>query len=174
MTNRTVSQLRDDAFTYAHNASARGYDVQVIRYNVAMDNYELPRLIITGYAVRYSVHVHGTVYGIYMPCDDANGIPLGNALNANALFDSGQDVSAYYCAGWNPYDSERARDPALHFGSTGPSVLWHPFPLSAGTRPDGRPVDMSSWMLGPRKTYHFKVTPLYCHGSGDWRDYEPA
>lgn len=170
------------ATTYAREASAAGYDVQVIQWCAAMDNYEpVPRTVAYGHAVHYSQTFNRkpeqqhTTAGIWMPCDNVAGIPLGNAIKSIALFDNGQSVQPYYCAGWNAYETDKQRDPSLHFGATGPYVLWHPFPLSQGTRPDnGRPVDMSHWMLGPRRAYHFKVTPLYLHSGGDWRNYEPG
>lgn len=180
---RTYADMRDDCFNYAHEASSHGYDVQVIQWTCAMDNYEpFPRLILTGYAVRYSGTLtrsdgsraeHPTA-GIYMPCDDANGIPLGNAIKSIALFDDGTSVAPYYCKGWNPYETDLQRTGEYHFGATGPYVLWDVFPLSQGIRPDnGRPVDMSNWMLGPRRAYHFKVTPLYLHSAGQWKVTQP-
>jgi hypothetical protein len=41
---------------------------------------------------------------------------------------------------------------------TGERIFLAPFPVNGGLRPDtGRPVDMSNWMIGPRRTYHLKV-----------------
>lgn len=64
------------------------------------------------------------------------------------LIDDGATVFVYYVAGWSHGDSITPR-----------ILMLHPFPLSVGTRPDnGRPIDMSTWMLGPRRAYHLKVS----------------
>lgn len=169
---RTYADMRADCIRYARQASEHGYEAQVIHWAAAMDNYEPARDITSGHAVRYSgtlVRPDGSraeypTAGIYMPCDDANAIALGNAIRAIALFDDGGTVAPYYCAGHNPYVTDLQRRGDYHFGATGPYVLWHPFPLSEGIRADGHAVDMSGWMLGPRKAYHFKVTPLEENG----------
>jgi len=180
---RSYEDMRADCAQYAEQASLHNYDVQVIHWRTALDNHEPTREYAGGHAVMYSgtlVRGDGSraeypTAGIYMPCDDASALPLGNAVKAIALFDDGQAVVPHYCAGWNPYDTDQRRDGEFRFGATGPYVLWHAFPLSRGARPDnGRPVDMSSWMLGPRRAYHFKVTPLYLHRDGVWLDTEPA
>jgi hypothetical protein len=165
-TFRTFRQLQDDAMAYAVEARRHGYTATVLRWHAALDNYEpCPRATAAGYAVRYSGTLHDPetgftaeypTEGIYMPADDVSAIPLGNLTRAIALFDDGQSVQPYYAAGWNPYETDKQRDPALNFGSTGPSVLWHPFPLD-GTGPKG-PYSMAGWQLGPRRAYHFKVS----------------
>jgi len=184
---RTVDEMRLDCAEYARNLAELSYDVQVLRWQAAMDNYEpVPRVIAHGYAVAFS----GTLTrrddagqvtfraeypseGIVMPCDDVHGMPLGNAIGSVGLFDYGTRVNAYYAGGYNPWRTERQQDPSAHIPG-GPSIQWNPMPLDGVNPVNGQVVDMSGWMLGPRRAYHFKVTPMYLHGSGDWREYEPA
>ena len=139
-----------------------------------MDNYEpFARQYAHGAAVRYAgtlVRADGSraeypAAGITMFCHD-DQLPLGNLItgpHAVALFDYGSSVEPYYLAGYNPYETDKQRDPELHWGS-GAYVLWHAFPTAQpGEMTKGnpsRPLDYSNWLLGPRKAYHFKTTVL--------------
>jgi hypothetical protein len=184
---RSTDEMRLDCTDYARMLAELSYDVQMIRWSAARDNYEpVPRVIAHGYAVAYS----GTLTrrddagqvtfraeypseGIVMACDDVNGMPLGNAIGSIGLFDYGTRVDARYAAGYNPWQTEAQRDATMHMPG-GPSIQWHTMSLDGVNPVNGKAVDMSNWMLGPRRAYHFKVTPMYLHGAGDWREYEPA
>ena len=75
------------------------------------------------------------------------------------LLDDGQTIRPHYVAGW------ANTDPRSDVTTTLDVVYLHPFPTSTGTRPDnGRPVDMSTWALGPRRAYHVKLHDV----SGEW------
>lgn len=91
--------------------------------------------------------------GIIMSLTDS-GLSLDKVRHSIALFDYGNVVYPYYCAGWNA--ENRAS-----WGLTD-YVMWHPFPVAADgdTTADGRPLDYSTWQLGPRRAYHFKVAGL--------------
>jgi len=101
-----------------------------------MDNYDPPRetraLSATVYA---ATDVHPETVAL-----DASS--LRDSTRAVYLLDDGATVRPHYVAGWDKA-----------------GMLWlQPFPLSQGTRPDnGRPVDMSSWAIGPRRCYHVKI-----------------
>jgi hypothetical protein len=69
-----------------------------------------------------------------------------DAFKALYLLDDGSTVTPYYVAGYNPV----AR-PGVVFLQT--------FPVNGGIREDnGRPANFDTWMLGPARTYHLKIT----------------
>jgi hypothetical protein len=111
-------------------------------FSVAIDNHEPTRDFVHGVLVE-TLNDHDAIR-----IDDPNALGLKDWQRSNYLIDTGDAITVYYVAGWN----EQPRDDAA------PYVLLHPFPTNGGTRPDGRPVDYSTWMLGPRRTYHFKVS----------------
>jgi hypothetical protein len=65
------------------------------------------------------------------------------------ILDNGTTARIMYVAGWKSYGDHGELD-----------VAWlQDLPMNGGNRPDnGRQVDMSGWELGPKKTYHLKVT----------------
>lgn len=66
-----------------------------------------------------------------------------DAEQANYLIDDGATVRPFYVSGWS-------REGLIYL---------QPFPVNGAIRPDnGRPADFSTWALGPRRTYHLKVT----------------
>lgn len=66
-----------------------------------------------------------------------------DAHTAIYVLDFGTHVGVRYVAGWNNVMQE---------------IFLQSFPVNGGTRPDnGRPVDMSGWMLGPRRAFHLKL-----------------
>lgn len=72
--------------------------------------------------------------------------PPKDAYKAIYVLDFGDRIEVRYVAGWS---------------SGGANIFLQPFPLSVGTRPDnGRPIDMSGLMLGPRRAYHLKLTEV--------------
>lgn len=66
-----------------------------------------------------------------------------DAHRAVYVLDYGTHVEVRWTAGWS---------------GTRDEFYLQSFPLSKGNRPDnGRPIDMSGWMLGPRTVYHLKL-----------------
>jgi hypothetical protein len=159
-----MQEMRSKALQYAGEARAHGYSADVLTWHTALDNYEpVPRAYASGYAVKYAgtlIRDDGSraefpTAGIIMSLTDS-GLSLDRLLNAIALFDYGDSVQPYYVAGWNDKDRE--------WWGLRNYVMWHPFPTAQpGEMTKGnpsRPLDYSSWQLGPRKTYHFKVSGL--------------
>lgn len=106
-------------------------------FTAAADNYDVPR----GY-------LYGTLetgHGIDKTYDvlTFEAAPK-DASHAIYVLDYGTSVEARWVAGWASEDLSR--------------IYLQPFPLSVGTRPDGRPIDMSTWMLGPQRAFHLKLT----------------
>jgi hypothetical protein len=104
-------------------------------FTAAADNYEpVPRNYLRGTLETFHRSAHKSdVLLIDNPPNDAH--------KAIYVLDFGAGVKVRYVAGWN-----------------GEKFFLQPFPLSVGTRPDnGRPVDMSGWMLGPRRAFHLKL-----------------
>lgn len=114
---------------------------RVVQWRVQLDNYDPPREFAAGVADWYDARDdHPRTPTIVL----RNAGDLKAALRAVYLIDTGSSVTAWYTAGWNAQQTD---------------IYLQPFPLSVGTRPDnGRPVDMSGWALGPRLSYHLKVT----------------
>jgi hypothetical protein len=164
--------MRQRAAEYAAELQRLSYDVQVLQWETALDNYEpVARSHAHGFAVEYSGTLHDpdtgrtaeyATAGITMFCDDMQ-LPLGNVINngphAIALMDDGLEVHPYYCAAWHHDDSH---------------VIWHTFPVNGINEKTGQSYTMDNWMLGPRRAYHFKVTRLYLHSGNDWRPEEPG
>lgn len=126
----------------------------VISYWCALDNYEpVTRKHAYGHAVTYVHPITGNK-GIWVP---VGPIPASKLEGSGIILDSGTEISAWWAGGYHDHPSSTYRDTENMDGW--PYVLFHEFPLSVGIRPDnGRPVDMSSWMLGPRTFYHLKLT----------------
>lgn len=70
------------------------------------------------------------------------------------LIDDSESVIPHYVAGWNDTEGHPNRG-VIHL---------HPFPVNPGgrtlraDRPE--PVDYRTWMLGPRRAYHLKITRI--------------
>lgn len=108
-------------------------------YRALLDNYDPPRTDTIGLGWRYDMTPLGRGKGIVLN----DGSDFRDADDGVWLLDDGKSVDVYYTAGWHP----RHR-----------YLIIHPFPLSVGTRPDnGRDIDMSGWLLGPRRAFHLKV-----------------
>jgi hypothetical protein len=122
---------------------ARANGVHCAGY-IALDNYEpMPRAIERIECYRYSTD---TVTDAYV-LDHAYHLP--HATRAIWLMDDSRTVRPFYVAAWH----------ADH-----QNIIIHPFPTDVDEdgdprlrADDGRPVDYSSWMLGPRRAYHVKV-----------------
>lgn len=109
-------------------------------FTAVADNYEVPR---------------GHLYGTLVTDQGYNGrsdiltfdSAVKDAHKAIYVLDFGTRVEVRYVAGWNGNGEGKTY-----------RIFLQPFPLSEGTRPDnGRPIDMSGWMLGPRKAFHLKL-----------------
>lgn len=116
------------------------------RWSAALDNYEPTRNYGHGRLWKYGRIDDTRGPGIIL---DPTGTPLGP--NMLVLVDDGATVTPYYVSGWGPTDA-----PNLIFLS--------PFPTNVDETGapilranDGRPVDFSSWALGPTKCFHLKV-----------------
>ena len=108
-------------------------------FKAVADNYEVPRS-----------HLYGTL--VTDPGYDGKSDILTfegtvkDAHKAIYVLDFGTRVEVRYVAGWNGNGEGKTY-----------LIFLKPFPLSVGTRSDGRPIDMSGWMLGPRKAFHLKL-----------------
>jgi hypothetical protein len=125
---------------------------ELLTYRAALDNDEpAPRVIAHGKIVRW-VNSDGVVH--YQISTERAAMQADDMQRAVYLIDDGAAVSAcYVCAHHNGGPSP------LYPEGCEPFVMLAPFPLSVGTRPDnGQPVDMSGWMLGPRRAYHLKIS----------------
>lgn len=128
----------------------------ILSFRTALDNHEpVPREEAWGYAVRYLNHAGEPAIVIWATDFGAVGSRQYNDLRkCNILADDGHSVTPYYVAGHSPDDEPDA-------------VFFHGFPLdynADGSRHIGGrgcPVNMSGWMLGPRKTYHLKVREIH-------------
>lgn len=123
-------------------------DGRTIAFRVALDNHEPTRTLVRSHCVAYTVQASG-IHALWIPVD-LHVIPFVKLHNAIILTDDGVSIRPYYYVG-------RSGDPTT-VGVNGVAyVMFHEFPLSKGNRPDGRPVDMSGWALGPRTALHFKI-----------------
>lgn len=108
-------------------------------FTAVADNYEVPR---------------GHLYGTLVTDQGYDGKSdvlifegtVKDAHKAIYVLDFGTRVEVRYVAGWNG-----------NGGGKADRIFLQPFPLSVGTRSDGRPIDMSGWTLGPRRAYHLKL-----------------
>ena len=112
--------------------------------SVALDNHEPTRDFARIFGEVYAANDTAPQTVVLTP-----GADLKDAHRAVYLLDDGQTIRPHYVAGWNREDT---------------TIYLHPFPTSTGTRPDGRPVDMSNWFLGPRRAYHVKLRNI----TGEW------
>lgn len=139
-------------------------DIVDLQWSTALDNHEPIRGYAYGRAQRYSQgHVtDGVVLW-------GHG-QLKDATRAFYLLDDGRTVRPYYVAGWlaegTTWDENNVARPGpnLHKADPDVYVVLHPFPVNYDAegnrlmRPDGRPVDHSYGLYGPRRAYHLKVT----------------
>lgn len=116
-----------------------------VEFVSALDNYEpVPRRTGRSLLEEWR-HTDGTVTYAVVGWGEEK-----DAHHAVYLIDNGRAVVPHYVAG---FSQDRDR------------IMIRPFPTDYGadgerrTRDDnGRPVDFSNWMLGPRRAYHFKIT----------------
>lgn len=118
------------------------------RYETAMDNHEPTREFASGYIGIWddpedSIETPTYVLENPNPWMEDSILPENNI---GFILDDGKQTMAMYVAGYNPDHG---------------TIFLHPLPTNPDhrTRPDnGREIDYSSWMLGPRKTYHLKIS----------------
>jgi hypothetical protein len=129
-----------------HTTPTRRFD-----YWCAMDNYDQTsaravQTRSTGDLYAPDTAWEGQSETIILPNGLDIFVPVSESQpRINFIIDDGESVRVFYVAGWHDTDKY---------------LLLHPFPVNTGAvRPDnGRPVDYSGWALGPRKTFHLKVT----------------
>lgn len=110
------------------------------RFMALADNYGVPRGYLRGTLTTHQ----GFDESAYVVSFE--GVPK-SAHHATYVLDFGTSVEVRWVAGWASEDLNQ--------------IFLQPFPLNGGTRPDnGRPIDMSMWMLGPRTAFHLKLTEI--------------
>ena len=113
--------------------------IRRLSWRTVLDNHEPPRTWCHGVAEVYEA----TDVAPETVVLDTTDMPK-DSHRAVYLLDYGDAVIPMYVAGWRQELT---------------AVFLHPFPLSVGTRADnGRPIDHSTWVLGPRRYFHIKVT----------------
>lgn len=115
----------------------------VVRWRTRCDNYEPPRIEDAGYGIRYAQHpVNGGAGFVFWPGPDVR-----DAHSAIYVLDDGASALPYYVVGWSDRRGE---------------LMLHPFPTNPDgqTRADrpGEEIDYSTWIKGPTRAYHLKIT----------------
>lgn len=105
-------------------------------FRARADNYEVPRGHLSG-TLTTGQGYNGKTDILYF-----DNLPK-DAHEAIYVLDFGTHVEVCYTSGWNTKSLK--------------SIFIQPFPLNRETSPDGRPIDMSNWMLGPRRAFHLKL-----------------
>lgn len=116
-------------------------------YVCQMDNHEPPRS-----------EARGTVEAWTWPDtgEESYRIPdgmttfLSRGTNTVFLLDDGRTVRPFYVTGWNP------RDGHVTLGPMPVDINPDGTPRMRTDHPD-RPVDYSTWTLGPARAYHLKI-----------------
>jgi hypothetical protein len=125
---------------------------RLVAYTAALDNYEpVPRAIENGYLVEYDDPMEVSGQPRYMRAPGRSKIPEGSVF----LVDDG--ITCRPCYG----GSTNAGNPApLYPEGSEPKEILYPFPVNPDgkTSADGRVIDYTNWLLGPRKAYLLKVT----------------
>lgn len=116
---------------------------RVVTWQAALDNHEPTRAVAWGHGAHYVHEVTGARGFKFWP-----GPQVRDPHQSVYLIDDGVSVVPHYVAG--RHDEEG-------------SVLLHEFPTNpnGARRPDnGREIDHSAWMVGPRRAYHLKTRPV--------------
>ncbi len=118
-----------------------------LRWSARLDNYNTPRDYAMGTGLVYAADEDGTrAETITLLGVDE----LRENNKAVYLLDDGKTVTVWYVAGWSSDPADR-------------SLYLQQFPTNPDgrTRPDnGRVIDYNTWQLGPRRSYHLKITRL--------------
>jgi hypothetical protein len=121
------------------------------KFTVALDDREFNRNEGFGEGEMYDTETVINCVQIHDPHIEIFKYPLKSIY----LLDDSRTVTPYYVAGWSI-------DVAKEVSGVGKgSIRLHPFPTNPDgkTRPDnGRVINYDTWMLGPRRSYHLKVT----------------
>jgi hypothetical protein len=121
------------------------------RWRAALDNYEPTREYAYGTATAY-VTFDGEDTAVRI--EDGLDL-LRDAHRSLFVIDNGRTAEPFYVAGWHGGNPS----PSYPKGHR-PYILLRPFPTNPNNRTradNGRVIDYSDWMLGPRRTYHLKV-----------------
>ena len=122
-------------------------------WRCALDNHMHTRNYASGHGFLYERIDESRDEGVLL--FDALGT-LKDATAAIYIIDNGMTTNVLYTAGHN----DRAEDESEHCIYL--QYLPTNFDGLTGERKvradNGRPVDFSSWMMGPRRAYHLKVT----------------
>lgn len=117
-------------------------------YHTVMDNHEPPRRthrgVLTEWERPETLRENTMVLEPHSPFHKIHTLASGGI---SFVLDDGDVATPYYVSGWQPLDL---------------TMFLQPFPTNPDkrTRPDGRPIEYSTWVLGPRKTYHLKISKL--------------
>lgn len=143
------------ARAYADVLRQADCQVNVVKYRAPLDNYSPARRMAYGYAVEY-VRANGQ-NGMTLWRTDFGAVgtrTYDELIRALFIVDNGRSATPFDPCGWAP-------------SADADQLFIMPFPLeynadgSRRTRADdGRPVDMSGWYVGPRRTYHLKVSEV--------------
>lgn len=138
--------LSDNAPVGWTNPNTGAYYARNVEFRSALDNYQPVARNVGRSLLEEWRETDGSVTYVIVGWKDER-----DALNAIYLVDDGRSVRPYYVAGWSQYTNR---------------IFLHPFPTEY--RPDGerrmraddstRPVDFSTWMSGPKRAYHLKLT----------------
>lgn len=123
----------------------------IISYAVSLDNYEPVRTVECGCLVTYDGLNEISGHKLIMLSDQRTDMVTANAV---FIVDDGRQAVPYWCG------AAHSGNPApLYPEGCEPHVILFPFPVNPRqvARLDGRIVDYSDWMLGPRKVYHLKI-----------------
>jgi hypothetical protein len=125
---------------------------RIVRYTVALDNYEpVPRRTETGDLVEYDDNSETSGQPRYFRTLAGTSF----AEQSVYIIDDGRVARPYYGGSFN-----LGKPSPLYPEGREPVELLYPFPVNPGgrRRPDnGREIDFTTWMLGPRKCYHLKI-----------------
>lgn len=117
-------------------------DYGIYRWTAALDNHEPTREWASG-EIEWRQDAFGSDIAVL-----SGGQNLPNAHKSNFILDDGKSAQILYVTGWGPFHD---------------SIWLGLFPVNpnGATRPDnGRVIDYSTWQLGPRRTYHLKLSSV--------------
>jgi len=115
-------------------------------YSTVLDNHEPPRTYHNGVLTEWEREEDPDSPTMVLE-PDSPFFELHIRASGGLCFilDNGSRAIPFYVTGYQPASRE---------------VFLQPFPTNPNgrTRPDGQIIDFSNWVLGPRKTYHLKLS----------------
>ena len=117
-------------------------------YTTVLDNHQPPRSYHSGVLTEWEREEDpDDPLMVLEPESPFMGLYTKAAGGISFILDDGNLARPFYITGWQPKTGE---------------LFLHPFPTNPNgkMRRDGRVIDYDSWILGPRKTYHLKTTPI--------------